>query len=676
LTTTQKYAKLASSINYKGTHMNSKTISNIIVLVVFAISATAFQFAGFEVSRAQASTGDCSENASLTAPQVIPGTVAPGSINPFQIQIYDSGSTRFYHGSYFQLVQKTSLNVDPPYGHLASGMYPGDTQTINFKLIAPEVPGTYTVTFQMRHNAGASYLLADGSECGVTPTQDTYFGNSVSMTFTVVGPQPQQENCANAGLYLEGAVVDNGMASGIATARVTNKSTTCTYPIGFASYKMYVIENPQGSDPSWLTTQTLFDSKVFSIAPGQTIDTNQIRVSVPNCRYQIDLFEGSVQTPPWYGFSQGHYLMDFEWGNKPVCTDGNPDPNPNPDPDPKHDGVITIMSNVPSTWTITGTENFSGTGTYASYTADPGTYSVTSVPATITVNGVQYELVGVTPPSQTVESAGSSVFQITYNQVITVGTPTITLAGNSTCAQINLAWNDNSNNETGFHVYRSEQENGGNVNTYARIATLGAGVTSYIDRPALSKSYYYIVASYMTSPERFSASQPFHSAFNAPCTANIQGTIAITAINGSTNFNLNNIKDNDTLTIQMLVDNYGPAEGYITRVTNQMSTNLVNPRNFSVTGPNAQIGHPPVTGVHPNITFNVSGRKEVGGLKWQIKFDATVDIPDGQTMQDFSNCATVYYFDDAGNKSERFCLTQTLAKSTKTGGTKFNEVAP
>lgn len=672
--------------------MSNKTLSNIVVLAVFAISATAFQFAAFEVTRAQANTGDCVENASLTAPQVIPGTVAPGSVNPFQIQIYDSGNTRFYHGSYFQLIQKTNLNTDPSYGHLSPAMYPGDVQTKDFKLIAPQNPGTYTITFQMIHRAGAAHLRADGSECGNTPSQDTYFGNSLSMTFTVQASQPQPENCADAHLYLNGVVVDNGMSNGVATGRVTNISKTCTYPIGFASYKMYVVENPHGSDSSWLTTQTLFDSKTFTIAPGQTINVDQIRVSVPNCRYQIDLFEGGVQTPPWYGFSQGHHLMDFEWGNKPVCTDGTPNPTPTPTPVPPTpvpptptptpipvpDGVIVITSNVPSTWTITGAENFSGTGTYASYNADPGTYNVNSVPATITVSGTKYELVSATPPSQTLESAKTIVFQITYNEVITVGTPSIKLAGNSTCGQINLSWNDNSNNETGFHVYRSEQENDGNINAYSRIATLNAGATSYVDRPGLNKSYYYIVASYMTSPERLSPSAAFRSAFNTPCTANIRGDMAISAINGNTNFDLNNIKDNDTVTLQILVDNTGPAEGYITKITDQMSANLVNPRNFSITGPNTQIGHPPISGIHPNITFNVSGRKEVGGLKWVVKFDATVKIPAGQMVQNFSNCATVFYFDDAGDKSTRFCLNQTLAK-TKSGvgqGTSFREVAP
>src|SRR5688572_20837286 len=97
--------------------MTSKTLKKIMVFAAFAASATAFQFADFEFARAQTS-GNCAENASLTSPQVIPGSVNPGSAVNFKVQIYNSGNTRFYHGSYFQLVQKSGLNVTPPYGHL------------------------------------------------------------------------------------------------------------------------------------------------------------------------------------------------------------------------------------------------------------------------------------------------------------------------------------------------------------------------------------------------------------------------------------------------------------------------------------------------------------------------------------------------------------------------------
>ena len=59
-------------------------------------------------------------------------------------------------------------------------------------------------------------------------------------------------------------------------------------------------------------------------------------------------------------------------------------------------------------------------------------------------------------------------------------------------AQINMTWGDNSNNETGFKVYRSAD--GGA--TFSRVATLGANVTAYSDvgRTANTTYRYYVVS--------------------------------------------------------------------------------------------------------------------------------------------------------------------------------------
>lgn len=53
--------------------------------------------------------------------------------------------------------------------------------------------------------------------------------------------------------------------------------------------------------------------------------------------------------------------------------------------------------------------------------------------------------------------------------------------------KINLAWTDNSNNETGFEIYRSTSYTG----TYTTIATVGAGVTSYSDAGLTAATPYY-----------------------------------------------------------------------------------------------------------------------------------------------------------------------------------------
>jgi hypothetical protein len=58
-------------------------------------------------------------------------------------------------------------------------------------------------------------------------------------------------------------------------------------------------------------------------------------------------------------------------------------------------------------------------------------------------------------------------------------------------SQINLAWDDNSSNETGFKVERK----GGATGTYAQIAAVDAGVQSYSNITGLTAStlYYYRV---------------------------------------------------------------------------------------------------------------------------------------------------------------------------------------
>lgn len=72
--------------------------------------------------------------------------------------------------------------------------------------------------------------------------------------------------------------------TGYLVGRVVNRSQTCTYPIGMASYS--VVDGT-------IDTQVLFSSAVTTIAPGQTID---LQIAAPTCARQIDLFFGDLLT--------------------------------------------------------------------------------------------------------------------------------------------------------------------------------------------------------------------------------------------------------------------------------------------------------------------------------------------------------------------------------------------
>ncbi len=94
-----------------------------------------------------------------------------------------------------------------------------------------------------------------------------------------------------------------------------------------------------------------------------------------------------------------------------------------------------------------------------------------------------------------VNAGGSSAFSNQASATTSLNPPT-TPSGLSATAvsstQINLAWTDNSNNETSFEVARGTTSGG----PYTDIATLGANVTSYSDTGlAPVTTYYYVVRS-------------------------------------------------------------------------------------------------------------------------------------------------------------------------------------
>ena len=117
--------------------------------------------------------------------------------------------------------------------------------------------------------------------------------------------------------------------------------------------------------------------------------------------------------------------------------------------------------------------------------------------ATVGVNVTTYLNTGLSANTtyyyrvRATNTVGNSAYSNTVNTVTTVTAPaapatlTATAASNS---QINLAWVDNSVNETGFRIERSPD---GLAATFVQIATVGANVTTYSNTGLVANTTYY-----------------------------------------------------------------------------------------------------------------------------------------------------------------------------------------
>ncbi len=104
--------------------------------------------------------------------------------------------------------------------------------------------------------------------------------------------------------------------------------------------------------------------------------------------------------------------------------------------------------------------------------------------ATVGANVTSYANTGLTASTQynyrvrAYNATGNSVYTavVSATTSTTIPSPPTTLSVSViSSSQLNLAWTDNANNETGFRIERSA----GASTTYTEIATVGANVTSY-----------------------------------------------------------------------------------------------------------------------------------------------------------------------------------------------------
>jgi hypothetical protein len=142
-----------------------------------------------------------------------------------------------------------------------------------------------------------------------------------------------EANTCNAQADLTGEIYGNITVSSGALAKITNKSHTCSYSAGLAIYRVYDNE---------IKNQKLYDNEQLTIGPNKTIDN--IRVSVPGCKYQVDLFSGPVITSFNDDGYYGDRKLDHKLSGGDFCGHTTPSPSPTPNPTPSSIPAPTVST--------------------------------------------------------------------------------------------------------------------------------------------------------------------------------------------------------------------------------------------------------------------------------------------------------------------------------------------
>jgi len=143
---------------------------------------------------------------------------------------------------------------------------------------------------------------------------------------------PQQTSASSGSISCSNTPAAGDITGGYAdtshtVATLTNHSTKCSYKVGIASYKAY-LPYSTGANKDWIYTQTYYASKTTTLKPGKTVT---LKVAVPSCAWQTDIFWGSVikKFSPTQLYSVQGRLIDGGWyeTSRAVCQ-AKPTPTP------------------------------------------------------------------------------------------------------------------------------------------------------------------------------------------------------------------------------------------------------------------------------------------------------------------------------------------------------------
>lgn len=172
-----------------------------------------------------------------------------------------------------------------------------------WNVVIPQNQNSVSVTI-VENNPGANWSVdGSGVSVNVYPDQTSY--HTITNTYNTP-PPPSCDGATGPQSDLIGWIQVNG---GEAIGYVQNVGNTvnCVYPIGLASYNMY--------DDN-IDNQVIFSSSVDgarSIQPGETVE---LRIALPTCAAQIDLFYGDLISPMFNGNRYGSRLLAFAYSNQ------------------------------------------------------------------------------------------------------------------------------------------------------------------------------------------------------------------------------------------------------------------------------------------------------------------------------------------------------------------------
>jgi uncharacterized repeat protein (TIGR01451 family) len=672
----------------------------------------------------------CTDDASTTFLSGIPATLTPGQTVSYTVRVTDTGNTRWYHGNAYRFIQQTGLSIvstapsnvaGQNYGHLPAGVYPNDYVDWTFDLTAPATPGNYTLNMRMMHRAANEYIKPDGSICAA-PNADFYFGQTLTANFSVSGSgnqpptvvldYPANGSSVSGTVSIDGWALDNASAAEGHIVRVEimidgsiinsnsygnkNRADVCAIFPGRAGcpnvgYLYSWNSNSVSNGPHTVSVRAIDNSGLSAVASASITVSNIGRIIVTSNHAlgswiitgpsNISGSGNGVFT--YTSRPSGNYILSpGNLGGYSVTITPSTSGTLNPGSDLTFNltytpliGNVTVNANISAgSWVIRdAVGNQVGTGAGNSpvpYSFTVGTYRVTANP----VSG--YNLPTPNPRNMIVAPGNNQPVVLDYN-LTPLNAPTITSLNNSACESVRITWQDNSDNEQGFTVWRR-----GQAGSYSQISpSLPANSTSFMDSSGLpNQTYFYVVRAFSNIPfYRESASGETGPVLYIQCRPNMQTDKIISRIikapfppGTSQPFsNSSIIEDDDVLRFQITISNTGTAPGNVTSVTDVLSNNLKpacassgacftgsvsNPWNLRIDKDNDGVYNElstaygreagTVTGVAPNLSISIPGgwgSKQVGNPNWIIFVDALVQSVLSESHDTISNTACVSF---------------------------------